>query len=187
MAVHSRRTSRTPPATAPSSRLRTFESPPGAARCANPTPTVIAVLAANSVTANSACEGHIMKILVYSSLLLILLAAPFLGCGSSTNNSDAAHGSAGGSGGTLSDDAATGGVGATGGSGGSLLPIPMDSDVPPTGAVDGGTCNAPIDCTGLSPAQCHDRILNPLCLPDGVVPQEPGPDPTVPYPACSAI
>src|ERR1019366_2755722 len=177
MAANSRRTSRTCPATVPSSRQRTYESPPGTARCANPAPTVIAVLAANSVTANSACEGHLMKILVYSSLLLILLAAPFLGCGSSTNNSDAAHGGAGGSGGTLSDDAATGGVGATGGSGGSILP----------GAVDGGTCNAPIDCTGLSPAQCHDRILNPLCLPDGVLPQDPGPDPTVPYSACSAI
>jgi len=125
-----------------------------------------------------------MKILVYSSLLLILLAAPFLGCGSSTNNSDAAHGGAGGSGGTLSDDAATGGVGATGGSGGSM---PMDSGLPPTEGIDGGTCNAPIDCTGLSPAQCHDRIINPSCLPDGVLPQDPGPDPTVPYPACSAI
>ena len=131
-----------------------------------------------------------MKILAYSLLLLILLAAPFLGCGSSTNNSDAAHGGAGGSGGsggTLSDAAATGGVGATGGSGGSILPIPMDSGVPPTGAVDGGTCNTTIDCTGLTSAQCHDRILNPPCLPDSVLPQDPGPDPTVPYPACSAI
>jgi hypothetical protein len=128
-----------------------------------------------------------MKILAYSLLLLILLAAPFLGCGSSTNNSDAAHGGVGGSGGTLSDDAAAGGGGATGGSGGSILPIPMDSGVPPTGVVDSGTCNTPIDCTGFTPAQCHDRILNPSCFPDSVLPQDPGPDPTIPYPACSAI
>jgi hypothetical protein len=123
-----------------------------------------------------------MKILACSSLLLILLSAPFFGCGSSTQSPDAAHGGAGGAGGTVPSDAAAGGVVGTGGS-----VSPIDSDVPPTGDVGGGTCNTPIDCTGLTPAQCHDRIINPACLPEGVLPQDLGPDPAVPYPNCSAI
>jgi hypothetical protein len=123
-----------------------------------------------------------MKILACSSLLLILLGAPFFGCSSSTNSPDAAHGGAGGAGGTLPYDAAAGGVVGTGGSISST-----DSGVAPTGGIDGGTCTTPVDCTGLTAAQCHDRILNPGCLPDGVLPQDPGPDPTVPYPNCSAI
>jgi hypothetical protein len=124
----------------------------------------------------------ILKILTCSSLFFVLLGSPFLGCGSNTQGPDSAAGGSSGSGGTLPYDAAAGGVVSAGG---SISPI--DSGVAPTGGIGGGTCDTPIDCTGLTPAQCHDRILNPPCVPDGVLPQEAGLDPTVPYPNCSAI
>jgi hypothetical protein len=120
-----------------------------------------------------------------------------MGCGSSSpTKNDAALGGSSGSGGAIGSGGSGGSVadantaidlgagggsdGSTGvdlGAGGSTSPI----DGPPSNT--GGR----VDCSGLTPAQCHDLIINPTTLPDGVVPQDPGPNPTVPYPNCAAI
>ncbi len=125
-----------------------------------------------------------MKLLTYSFFLLGLLGAPFLGCGSSGGNKPDAAGGSFITGGVIG----TGGVTATGGpsvpydggtgtgTGGSIAPIDAGS----------GGCPKVLDCTALAPAACHDLITNPACLPEGVLAQDPGPDPVPPYPTCAA-
>ena len=50
-----------------------------------------------------------------------------------------------------------------------------------------GTSGTYVDCTGLTPAQCHDRIINPPTVPETVVTQPTGAAPAPGYPACTAI
>ena len=129
-----------------------------------------------------------MNILKLSTLVPALALAGWMGCGGG-------HGT-GGTGGTVGP---AGSGGSPAGSGGAfsdanadlpaLLDAPMDEalgipDVPP---VDTGPGHPLVDCTGLTPAQCHLLIINPPALPDGVLPQDPGPNPAPGYPACSAM
>jgi len=143
-----------------------------------------------------------MKTVLLVSFGFFFLCASFMGCGSSSpTKNDAALGGSSGSGGAIGSGGSGGSVadantaidlGAGGGSGGSTgvdlgaggSTSPIDS----TGidGTSGNTGRGP-DCTGLTPAQCHDLIINPPTLPDGVFPQDPGPNPTVPYPNCAAI
>jgi hypothetical protein len=130
-----------------------------------------------------------------STLIFALVFGAWLGCGGGTN---------GGTGGSLGAGGAVGTGGAIdggGGMGGATI------DAPYVGGSGGGTgieaggqggsggnnmCGATgyVDCTGLTPAQCHDLIINPPLptIPNCVVSQDPsGAPPPVAYPNCNAI
>ncbi len=143
-----------------------------------------------------------MNIFKISTLALALVLTGWVACSSSNNNSDVSNI---GTGGTI----ATGGVTGTGGAGGAIGP-----DAAVTGGVvaDAGSADAPssggypdagidgtgsgatdalggdvgilIDiCTGLTPQQCHLAIINAAF---DVAALDPGANPPVPYPTCSA-
>ncbi|MGD0837065.1 MAG: hypothetical protein ABSB49_10535 [Polyangia bacterium] len=137
------------------------------------------------------------------SLWIVLAGAGLVACGSNTsnNNPDA------GGGGIIVNE--TGGASGTGGTGGAL-PSSYDSgldavttpaDAPmetspttqtevgtsPMDMGEGGSSSSLVNCTGLTPAQCNDLIINPATLDPAIVTVPPGPDPSVLYPACSAI
>jgi hypothetical protein len=128
-----------------------------------------------------------MKTLKLSILALVLGYSALAGCGSDTANNDAATiiSGSGGSGG--------GGAGGTNYDSGVVQPdAPMVEVSPPIDTSPGevlgpGTSSAYVDCTGLTAAQCQDRIINPSTLPAGVLPQDPGVASPPGYPACNAI
>lgn len=126
-----------------------------------------------------------MKILTYAVLVLGFLCTPFLGCGSSDGQKpDATTGGAVGTGGIS-------GTGGGSGTGGAVLPYDGGAQPGSGGTIapiDSGTsaCTKTLDCTGLAAPACHDLFANPACLPDGVLAQDPGPDPVPAYPACAA-
>jgi hypothetical protein len=144
-----------------------------------------------------------MKLFKISTIALAIALTGWIACGndsSSDNKTDTAV--IPGSGGTVTPDAPMG----TGGSGGSKdagisdtapeaslpidVPIAVDGTKPlDTGAaidassvsVDGGS-NL---CTGLTPAECHLAVINAATDPS-VSALDPGSNPAVPYPTCSA-
>jgi len=137
-----------------------------------------------------------MKTLKLSTLVFTLVCGAWLGC-SNTNNGSGTGGSLG-KGGALG----TGGVLGTGGAidgGGGMGGTPYDAPIIGSEAGPGqeaggqggssGTCGATgyVDCTGLTPAQCHDLIINPPTIEDCVVTPVPGANPPVLYPNCSAL
>jgi hypothetical protein len=146
-----------------------------------------------------------MNIFKVSTLALALALTGWVACSSSNNSPDVPYL---GTGGTI----ATGGVTGTGGADGAIGPdaavstggavadagnddAPTSSG-PPDAGIDGpapGTADAlggevgiAIDiCTGLTPQQCHLAIIN--ATPDSTVSAlDPGANPPVPYPTCSA-
>ena len=133
-----------------------------------------------------------MNLFKVSTLALALALIGWGACSSSNNNTNVPNI---GTGGTI----ATGGVTGTGGAGGAVADAgdvdgpsvsPPDSapdiatgtdvlTVPPN---DGGVVDI---CTGLTPQQCHLAIIN--ATPDLTVSAlDPGANPPVPYPTCSA-
>jgi hypothetical protein len=146
-----------------------------------------------------------MNLCKISTLALALALTGWVACSSSNNNTDVQNIGAGGT-------IATGGATGTGGAGGAIGPdaaastsgavvdagnedAPTSSG-PPDAGIDGpapGTADAlggevgiPIDiCTDLTPQQCHLAIIN--AIPDSTVSAlDPGANPPVPYPTCSA-
>jgi len=68
----------------------------------------------------------------------------------------------------------------------SPIDISASEAVPPRDG-PGGEAGAVGDdiCKGLTPADCHLRIIN--STNPAAIPQDPGPNPAVGYPACTAI
>jgi hypothetical protein len=132
-----------------------------------------------------------MKIIKLSTLVFALIFGVWLGCGGSSGGSGT--GGSRGEGGTLSTGGALGTGGAVDG-GSTAYDAPMigreAGQSQEAGGQGGssGTCGANeyVDCTGLTPDQCHDLITNPPTIPDCVSALIPGQNPTVPYPNCSA-
>jgi hypothetical protein len=132
-----------------------------------------------------------MNTLKLLTLVLGLFFAYSLGCGSNNPVKNGAGGSIGPMG--------TGGAG-LGGQGGSPsvdaaadAPIDAPASVIPEGGPgidtaprETGPATPFVNCTGLTKEQCHDLIINPPLLPDGVLPLDPGPPPSIPYPSCTA-
>jgi len=146
-----------------------------------------------------------MKLFKISTIALAMALTGWVACG------DGGKGNTGGTGGntlpstggTVPVDTATAG---TGGSTGSLDagadtgrdtasgPDASDTSLPPI--VDGGIdvdMLPPVDgsptpniCTDLTPAQCHDVIINAATDPS-VSALDPGANPPVPYPNCNAL
>jgi hypothetical protein len=131
-----------------------------------------------------------MNLFKVSTLALALALIGWGACSSSNNNTDVQN-----IGGTI----ATGGVTGTGGAGGAVADAgdedgpsvsPPDSapdiatgtDVLPVAPNDGGSGDI---CTGLTPQQCHLAIIN-ATLDLTVSALDPGANPPVPYPTCSA-
>ena len=135
-----------------------------------------------------------MKILKLSLVAFTLTGAGILGCGNSSPN-QADHYVFPSSGGTSGLDAS--GMGGTGGNtmdgSGSESAVPTDvplpgtetgSNTPDSTSGEAGATVGGCDCTLLTPAQCQDCIIN--LTPDGVLIQEPGPNPSILYPECTA-
>jgi hypothetical protein len=142
-----------------------------------------------------------MKLFKLSTLALALALTGWVACSSSSNNNpDVANiGGMGGAGGM----AGMGGMGGAGGAGGTVA----DASVPdapisnsPDGGIDAPAADAPVAisdansgeagtvidiCTGLTAAQCHLAIIN-APVDSTVSALDPGADPPVLYPACSA-
>ena len=153
-----------------------------------------------------------MKLLKISTIALAMGLTGWVACGDSGSNKpdapplvlpgtggsaiplDTASGSGGAGGSTGTPDAAldTGRDIAFG-------PDASDTSLPPV--VDGGQVldaasfdTSPVDgvllppniCTGLTPAQCHDAIINAATDPS-VSALDPGANPPVPFPNCSAL
>ena len=147
-----------------------------------------------------------MNLFKISTLALALALTGWVACSSSNNSTDVVNI---GTGGTI----ATGGVTGTGGAGGAIgtdaavstggavadagnMDAPISSG-PPDAGIDGlapGTVDAlggevgiqpPDICTGLTPQQCHLAIINatPALTVSAL---DPGANPPVPYPTCSA-
>jgi len=142
-----------------------------------------------------------MKTLKLSTLVLTFTFGAWLGCsGGSSNNGTSGSlspsgaggkGGASGMGGTV-DAGGMGGTIDASGLGGTIDAGATDTPSAPEVPVDASGSEASslpgaLDCTGLTPEQCHDHIINPPSLPDGVLPQDPGANPTVPYPNCSSM
>jgi len=128
-----------------------------------------------------------MKTFKLSTLIFALVFGAWLGCGSSKSTSGA--GGSPGTGGTLGSGGAPDGGGGMGGSTNDALSAGGSEGSPEAGqGGSSGTCGATgyVDCTGLTPAQCHDLITNPPTIEDCVIIQVPGANPAVPYPNCSA-
>jgi len=147
-----------------------------------------------------------MNLFKNSTLVLALALTNLAACSSSSNNNTDVPNI--GTGGTI----ATGGVTGTGGAGGSIGfdaavgtggavadagtadspasvgPPDAGIDGPALGAADalGGEVGNPTDiCTNLTPQQCHLAIIN--ATPDSTVSAlDPGANPPVLYPTCSA-
>jgi hypothetical protein len=124
-----------------------------------------------------------MNSLKLSTLVFALAFAAWVGCGSSTG---------GGTGGSIGAGGAGGGMGGAGGAGvvvdgggGSDVPIQPDSNSSESVPVD----VMPLDVGPGGCLQDHEHIINPdpTCLPSSVLQQDPGPNPTPGFPACSAI
>lgn len=140
-----------------------------------------------------------MNTLKVSVLALAITGAGLFACGSDSGNHDG-----GGAGGTVIP-----GMGGAGGAGGAApydsgmdqsmsqpdiavdLVTAMDGQPDTAPAPDGGTSpTSPcFDCTGLTADQCHAKLITwtGCALDPSIVTQDPGPDPTVPYPTCSAM
>jgi len=151
-----------------------------------------------------------MKLFKISTIALAMGLTGWVACGDSGNNKpDAPPLVIPGTGGSISPDTASGsgGTGGTGGATGTLdsgVPYDTGRDVPivtdasdasivEAGPIDGGVTPPPLDggpppdkCAGLTPAQCHDAIINAATDPS-VSALDPGANPTVPYPNCSAL
>jgi hypothetical protein len=138
----------------------------------------------------------------FSVVALVAAGLGLIACGSSGGDD------AGGTGGTISgrDTGATGGSG-----GGTSYDAGLDvtlaqpdtaidavaAEDRPSQPTEAGTAldgppvstSACFDCTGLTVDQCHDKIINVkgCALDPSIVTQDPGPDPAVPFPTCSAI
>jgi hypothetical protein len=145
-----------------------------------------------------------MNLFKISTLALALALTSWVACSGSNNNTDVLNI---GTGGTI----ATGGVTGTGGAAGAIGPdaastggVVADAgnmDVPSSGGypdagIDGSapvTADAlgdevgitPDLCAGLTPQQCHLAIINatPALTVSAL---DPGANPPVPYPTCSA-
>ena len=120
-----------------------------------------------------------MKIFKISMFSLALAGFGVFGCGSSgTSPPDSVLP---GNGGSITRD--TGGLGGSGGTDSSSGPdIPVQLDVPQPD--EAGTAVGCGDCTGLTPQQCQDCIINQT--PNGVFIQDPGPNPAILFPECTA-
>lgn len=134
------------------------------------------------------------------ALALVLVLAGWVAC-SSTNNTDVASI---GSGGAIATGGVSGsggaGIDAAGGMGGAVADASVDgpSISPPDGASDMVTGTdvpavTPNDggptvdiCTGLTVDQCHVAIIN-APVPSTVSALDPGPNPPITYPSCSAM
>lgn len=142
-----------------------------------------------------------MNLFKISTLALALALTSWVACSSSNNSTDVpnigtggttATGGAvgtGGAGGAIGTDAAsTGGVVADAGNVDAPSVSPPDSapdiatgtDVLPVPPTDGGFVDI---CTGLTPQQCHLAIINAVTTSQAL---DPGANPPVPYPTCSA-
>jgi len=140
-----------------------------------------------------------MKLFKLSTLALALALMGWVACSSSSsnNNPDVVNiGGMGGAGGMA-------GMGGMGGAGGAVA----DASVPdapisssPDAGIDAPAADAPVVisdadsgeagtvidiCTGLTAAQCHLTIIN-APVDSTVSALDPGADPPVLYPACSA-
>ena len=139
-----------------------------------------------------------MKLFKLSTLALALALTGWVACSSSSNNNpDVVNiGGMGGAGGMA-------GMGGAGGAGGAVA----DASVPdapisnsPDGGIDAPAADAPVVisdansgeagtvidiCTNLTAAQCHLAIIN-APVDSTVSALDPGADPPVLYPACSA-
>ncbi len=121
-----------------------------------------------------------MKIFKLSMLALALIGFAVLGCSSSGGSKpDYVFPSSGGS--IATDTPGMGGSGGTD-SGGPDIAIP--TDVSPSDEAGSAPAVGCGDCTGLTPQQCHDCIINQT--PSGVLIQDPGVNPPIPYPECTA-
>jgi hypothetical protein len=150
-----------------------------------------------------------MNLFKISTLALALALTGWVACSSSNNNTDvpsigtggtiAAGGAvgSGGAGGAIGTDAAvsTGGAGVdaanmdapiSSGPSDAGVDGPASSDASGTADALGGEVGNPIDiCTGLTPQQCHLAIIQ--ATPDSTVSAlDPGANPPVSYPTCSA-
>jgi len=157
-----------------------------------------------------------MNLFKISTVGLALVLMGWAACGSSSqSNPDVGHLGSGGAGGTVSSGGATGaggamgsgGVTAVGGStamGGATGTVPdagVDAPIPGPdvpadvaadadagdGGSDGevGSVTPPDICTGLTATQCHLAIIGATADPT-VSALDPGPNPPVLYPTCSA-
>jgi hypothetical protein len=102
-----------------------------------------------------------------------------------------AGGGSGGHGGTPVPDAAVDFAGANPLDVGLVPELPpLPTDTPVTVDLAGGEAGQArtlVNCTGLTADQCHHLIINPSVPVDGVLAQDPGADPVVPYPSCTAM
>lgn len=119
-----------------------------------------------------------MKIFKLSMLALALAGFGVFGCGSS--NPSPPNYIFPSSGGSMATD--TLGAGGGGGTDSGIADSPIPTDVPPPG--EAGPAAGCGDCTGLTPQQCQDCIINQV--PNGVLIQDPGPNPAILYPECTA-
>jgi len=153
-----------------------------------------------------------MKLFKLSTLALALALTGWVACSSSSNNNTdvpniggtGGMAGAGGMGGAAGIGGA-GGMGGAAGMGGAVAdasvpdaPISSspdagidapaaDAPVATSDAAAGETGTVPDICAGLTAAQCHLAIINavePAASP--VTPLDPGADPPVLYPTCSA-
>jgi hypothetical protein len=134
---------------------------------------------------------------LFLTLLFTLGFSGFIGCGSKGGGGGTGGATiVGGRGGSL--PAGTGGAGGAPYDGGLATPdaIPdLTLTSPETEttarldaqATEGGTIQPNTGCAGLTEAQCHDLIINPTVVPDGVLQLDPGAKPAVPYPTCTAM
>ena len=144
-----------------------------------------------------------MRLLKISTIALAMALTGWVACGNDNGDGKKDAQQILGTGGTVSPDGPVG----TGGSGGSLdagqvadsalSDVPLSSDVSAIGqdgeksldtvgidtpsSLDGGV-NI---CTGLSAADCHLAIIG-ATTDLSVSALDPGPNPAVPYPTCSA-
>lgn len=111
------------------------------------------------------------------------------GTGGNTIGPGGSGGGLGGQGGGPVVDAAPDVVGPVDvGTGPDIPLVPPDAQVMlDVTSGEAGPARPLVDCTGLTADQCHGLIINPAVLPDGVLPQDPGADPAVPYPSCTAM
>ena len=153
-----------------------------------------------------------MNLFKISTVALALALTGWVACGSSNNNTDVQNIGAGGAiatggvigtggaGGAIGTDAAVSTGGAVADAGSPDAPIGlfdagMDSPVMDTASTDaslvisdaaaGETGPGTDICTGLTPQQCHLAIINatPALTVSAL---DPGANPPVPYPTCSA-
>ncbi len=119
-----------------------------------------------------------MKIFKLSMLVFALTGVVAFGCSSSNPSPpDYIFPSSGGS---MTTD--TGGMGGSGGTDSGVPDVAMPMDDSSSG--EAGPSVGCGDCTGLTPEQCQACIINQI--PDGVLIQDPGPNPAILFPECTA-